>query len=506
MDRSSSSTRARQDATGNVFCRAGKWYSRTPLGGGKRHVGAMPWATSEHEARERARLLASFAVAVRATGDAATIATLPSILDRTAAATAPADLDNLRGLVSRIVAGLRAPSPEAAPVIGETFESVARAWFTGELAKVHPDHVKVKRSADDDESRLVKHVFPVVGRVPLRAFGVEHAEKVLGALPSAMAPNTRRNVAQAINRILRMAVYPLRLIQSNPLPSGWMPRVPKASLKKQAMPYPREVDALVSSSEPVGLRLLVGFLAREGMRREEAEALSWTDLDLAHGLVRLERNKTNDARSWALRPGTARALRHWHELRGNPKTGPVFTDEQGSPVRVRTEDYRAALQRAGATRPELQGSATTKATGLHALRALFVTEALMRGESERWISDRTGHKSTAMISVYHRAARTFAEVRMTPLADLDVAMGWERDQTPLKRDRTPPKRMLAFKKRRANAIVAGPRRPPRGFLNRRSQIRVLSGAPTQQRRRSRGRVALRRAPFARAAQPGWRAP
>ena len=62
---------------------------------------------------------------------------------------------------------------------------------------------------------------------------------------------------------------------------------------------------------PLVRRLLFGLLAREGMRLSEALQLTWANLDLEHGVIRLDTNKTADPRSWALDAGVAEALRRW---------------------------------------------------------------------------------------------------------------------------------------------------------------------------------------------------
>ncbi|HEY1959264.1 MAG TPA: tyrosine-type recombinase/integrase [Polyangiaceae bacterium] len=43
-------------------------------------------------------------------------------------------------------------------------------------------------------------------------------------------------------------------------------------------------------------RLAYGILVREGMRAGELQALRWRDLDLDHGRIRLDENKTDDSR------------------------------------------------------------------------------------------------------------------------------------------------------------------------------------------------------------------
>jgi len=46
--------------------------------------------------------------------------------------------------------------------------------------------------------------------------------------------------------------------------------------------------------------------------------MTWSDLDLDRGVVRLDKNKTDDPRSWALDPGTAEALRRRYKTLGTP--------------------------------------------------------------------------------------------------------------------------------------------------------------------------------------------
>ena len=71
----------------------------------------------------------------------------------------------------------------------------------------------------------------------------------------------------------------------------------------------RELDGVWGGAP--GPPALFGVLEREGMRREEAADLRWSDVDLARGVVRLDENKTEDPRAWALDAGVAAALGIW---------------------------------------------------------------------------------------------------------------------------------------------------------------------------------------------------
>jgi integrase len=84
---------------------------------------------------------------------------------------------------------------------------------------------------------------------------------------------------QAVNRLFVLAVYPAKLLAANPLPKGFLPK--NDASKAKSYVYPDE-DA----------KLFYGILAREGFRVSELRLLMWANVDLEHGSVRLDENKT----------------------------------------------------------------------------------------------------------------------------------------------------------------------------------------------------------------------
>lgn len=311
-----------------------------------------------------------------------------------------------------------------------TIRDFGEAWTTGKLHTKWPDHIRAKRSASDDKERLELYVYPVVESIPVADFRLDDAERVMARLPRELASSSRRHVAQVMHRLMAMAVYPARLREVNPLPKGFMPKVKRT--KAFSFVYPEE-DAKLLKCRPTddkpGVelveRLFFGFLAREGMREGEALALEWTDLDLARGVVRLDVNKSDDARAWAMGDDVVRALERWHALSGAPTSGRVFRHLDGRKLypRALAGRLRAALATAGVTRAELfERSKARQPLRVHDLRATFVTLALATGKSETWVSDRTGHKSSVMIHRYKRSARTAAELGLGWLTPLDAAI------------------------------------------------------------------------------------
>jgi len=160
------------------------------------------------------------------------------------------------------------------------------------------------------------------------------------------------------------------------------------------------------------------------MRASELERLKWRDLDLEHGRLRLDENTTDDPRAWALSPDVVRALVWWRrKTKGEPDDLVLRANLQHGARFLRGPDDGSGpgdLQRAGITRAELfERSASRQPLRLHDLRATFVTVSLANGRTEQWVTDRTGHKSSAMVALYARQARTWGELRLGALGPLD---------------------------------------------------------------------------------------
>ena len=318
-----------------------------------------------------------------------------------------------------------------------TVKALGDQWTSGELHKKYPDQIKAKRTSDDDAQRLRAYVYPVVESKAVEHVTLDDCEAVMQRLPARLKTRTRRAVGQTLVRLLAMAVYPLRLIERSPIPRGFLPK--NSEHKAMAYLYPEEDARLLACVKvPLPSRLLWGFLAREGMRLGEALSLTFGDLDLERGAVKLDKNKTDEPRAWVLSPGVANAIKaHREKYRssthedGTNKTPQelasdlVFVDEHGDQYdsRALPRVLRAHLRLAGVARAELhETTAHRMQMRVHDLRGTFVTVALANGRSEAWISDRTGHKSSQMINHYKRTARTLNELQQGDLVPLDTAL------------------------------------------------------------------------------------
>jgi integrase len=209
--------------------------------------------------------------------------------------------------------------------------------------------------------------------------------------------------------------------------AGTSPRSPPLVVERRTARLAATSRSCIGTADKPGVpfveRLLYGFLAREGLRSDEAQSLTWAHVDLKRGSIRVDVNKTDDPRTWALDPGVVRALQRWKDQQPEIEdTARIFRDLEKAYHLAET--LRAHLELAGVTRSELfEKSSVRRPIRIHDLRATFITVLLANGKTEAWIADRTGHTTSAMINRYRRAARTHSELGQGALAPLDLALG-----------------------------------------------------------------------------------
>lgn len=399
---------------GTVVQRSGRMHVRLSLGALGRRMFVLPEGTTEAAAEKRRSIMAEMAGGLLAKGQIG--AGLP-LLERAAEATDERTLHAIVTLAKKVARGEAVMKPGSAT----TIRDLASRWTSGELARLYPAHVKKKANGEADAKCFERYVFPVAGDLPVESFSLDHADQIMARIPAKRAQNTRRNIAVRLHRLFALAVYPLRLLAANPLPKGFLPK--PGEQKAKVCLYPKEDHALLACTEiPLARRVLYGFLAREGMRSGEALALRWTDLDLDHGAITLDTNKTSDPRSWALDPGVTAALVAWRSICESKGHASPHVFEGLSHSRA-ADMLRDDLRAAGVMRAELfETNENRLPVRVHDLRSTFVTLSLANGRTEGWIMDRTGHRSSQMIARYRRGARKASELHLGPLAPLRVAI------------------------------------------------------------------------------------
>lgn len=246
------------------------------------------------------------------------------------------------------------------------------------------------------------------------------------ALPS-MSPASRRHIAQLLHRMMAKAVFPCRLLATNPLPRGFLPKLGPAKAKA-CLCAGEDARLLASTAIPLCWRVLWGFQNREGPRSARRPACRCrTSTSSAARCASRRTSRTTPAPGRSLpacrrrcAPGSRSvAPRHPPRRSSSTRTAIASASSARPSVERAAERFRAHLQLAGIDRPELfEDSDERQQVRAHDTRSTFITVALANGRSEAWVADRTGHRSSIMIQRYRRASRTFAELGLGELASL----------------------------------------------------------------------------------------
>lgn len=157
-----------------------------------------------------------------------------------------------------------------------------------------------------------------------------------------------------------------------------------------------DLEAIVARL-PEGLRGLVRLVYDTGLRRAEAMALEWRDVDLGRRALVVRRAKSKRFRSVPLNSHALGVLRDLAPGRVAPLRGedPVFRD-------LPHPDAVSKAVTAAAEAASLPG------TRLHDLRAAFVTALLESGQGSSVVRDLAGHSSVAVTDRYAAGAPTGA--------------------------------------------------------------------------------------------------
>jgi len=322
------------------------------------------------------------------------------------------------------------PAPKREGYAGMTFREFGEEWTSGRLAERYKGRgkLKIKKSVRSDIS-LLKHLCAIehstlgtLGDVPMATFSRVDYEHALDHLPGRVRSNsTRRQYAQAMGRLLNLAVSPCHIRESSPLDKGDMPDVADR-LEFQCL-YPSEEAELQACERlPLDFRFAVGLAVRLGVRAATLLGLRRRDVDLDNAQVWVPDSKTGKPVAFDIDEPMVRAFRWWFgrdEFKGKTREATVLPPVDDTKL---AKLLRDAIQVAGLEREQLlEESAHQKPIRFHDLRASFITFALANGRSEAWIKERTGHTTSQMIYKYNRPR--LAKLRMRDWLPFDVALG-----------------------------------------------------------------------------------
>lgn len=136
------------------------------------------------------------------------------------------------------------------------------------------------------ERSLRLHVLPILGSVRLSRIQRRDVQALVdGMLAGGADPSTIRNALKPLRVIYRLAIEDGDLALS---PCERL-RLPAVRGRRERIASPDEAAALVDALRPED-RALWGSAFSAGLRRGELRALVWEDVDLAAGVIRVERS------------------------------------------------------------------------------------------------------------------------------------------------------------------------------------------------------------------------
>ncbi len=166
------------------------------------------------------------------------------------------------------------------------------------------------------------------------------------------------------------------------------------------------------------LRRALFFLRRTGARTGEMRGLTWGDVDLAAGIIRLVEHKTAAAtgedRLIGLDPATLRFLRNLQRQRSRLVQGRIEPPAAGEHVFLngRGRKQQGPWKRqsfARLLRKYAVIAGVPLGVSAYGLRHLFTITGIMNGVGERQIADQLGHTTTKYVAWYGKQSRSQAE-------------------------------------------------------------------------------------------------
>ncbi|MCP9487554.1 MAG: tyrosine-type recombinase/integrase [Gaiellaceae bacterium MAG52_C11] len=292
---------------------------------------------------------------------------------------------------------LRAPSArtvrEAAEELIDGMESGSVRSRSGD--RYRPSATRSYRAA------LAARIVPALGAMKLTDVRRRHVQKLVDEmLRDGVAPSTIRNALMPLRVIFRRAIESEELAVS---PSSGL-RLPAVRGRRDQIVTPHEAAALLAALPAGRDRALWATAIYAGLRRGELMALRWSDVDVAGGVIRVERSYDPGSRTFGLpksRAGVRRvpiaaALRDLLlELRldAADESGLVFGGSTGQPFDISTITERARRAWADSNARRSRDEDSLKPLTLHGGRHTFASLMIAADVNAKALSSYMGHAS-----------------------------------------------------------------------------------------------------------------
>jgi integrase len=306
------------------------------------------------------------------------------------------------------------PAPTAE---GESVEDWCDRWHREREARG-------LKSVGDDRSRLKTHVFPSIGKLPIRSVTRNDLERLVEKLDDRVRQGeiswkTATHAWSLVSTMFKDCCGSKRLAlrAREDDPSHAVRGPDRGDDKAKVYLYPSEFSKLMECADvPLRWRRMFAVTTYLYARAGEVNALTWDDVDLERGVVHIHASvsRTTGKASTTKTGGTRRLpieatllplLQAMHDETGG--VGRI------SPIRATDRKLSRQLQRclalAGVDRADLVANdASRKPMTFHDLRSTGITWAAVRGDDSLKIKQRAGHATFTTTEGYIREAENLS--------------------------------------------------------------------------------------------------
>lgn len=224
-----------------------------------------------------------------------------------------------------------------------------------------------------------------IGMLPITEITRRHLEQIKEAmLAMPVKQASTRGRLSVLRTVLRWCAAQGLM---NPLE---FPKLPPAQYEKFIPPTPGELAEIIAAAAPHIVRVII-LGAQGGVRVGPSEMfrLTWDDVDLIQGILRVHGAKKNPNAPWREVPIRESLLPIFHKWRQEDEAAGMayLIHHNGKPVQKIKTAWLSALRRAGITRRIRP----------YDLRHAFATELIAGGVDIGTVANLMGHSSPTMI-------------------------------------------------------------------------------------------------------------